>query len=164
AGRHFLRVRVDHLAPVITLDAGARPGHDVGELGQLAGLVRAELILGPGGGVDQSADRRCELPAHATLPAGVAAGLPRGADASLRVLRVGAHDDEAVAHNGDDAMRRVPGGGAGADDGDAAGPGERAPAAGADVALPLTVVDLTQRSQDEAASPLVHREARSHVL
>src|SRR5262249_43139844 len=150
--------------PVITLDAGARPSHDVGELGQLFGFVRAELIFGPIGIIDQPADRRCEFRAHAAFLAGIADGLLRGADTSLHILRVGAHNDEAVARDGDYAVWGVPGGGAGADGGDTPGPGERVPAAAADVAFPFAVVDFTQRSQDETTGPLIHREDRGHSL
>ena len=62
------------------------------------------------------------------------------------------------------AWRGVPGGGDGADDGDAAGPFDGASAVGADVAVPAAVVDLAQRGEHLGAGVAVHRQDRRDVF
>ena len=62
---------------------------------------------------------------------------------------------EPVAHRRDHGVRRIPCRGDGGDDHDAAGPGQRLAAIGADVAFPAAVIDFADRGQHAGAGVAV---------
>ena len=86
---------------------------------------------------DEAAHDRGQFGPHCHFSAGVPDCLKTGSFASDTAI--GSHLHEAVAHHRHDTMRRIPGGGDRADDRDAAGPGERLPAIGSDVAFRCTL-------------------------
>src|SRR5262249_49810660 len=108
-------MRIDHFALVVALDTGARPGHDIGELDQLLGLGLGELVLCGTDVGDESASSGRQFGAHLDFLPGIANGLPCRAHASLIGYGIGSNDDEAVAHDSDDAVCSIPGSGAGTD-------------------------------------------------
>jgi hypothetical protein len=61
-------------------------------------------------------------------------------------------------HRRDDIVRSVPDRGDGADNGDPAFPGQRAPAIGAEVALPSLIVNFPECGQETGSRVPVHRE------
>src|SRR5262249_52267000 len=99
------------------------------------------VLIGARTGNESSGGVR-QLGPHPGFLPGILDGLTRRAETTGDRIRVGTHDDKTVAHDGDDGVRGIPGGGAGADNGDTAGPGQGLSAVDADVALPLAVVDL----------------------
>ncbi len=103
-----------------------------------------------------------EVGAHLLLGADVAQRLPTVVQAPD--VAVDAHEPEAVPHGCDDGVVRVVGGGRRADDDQAPGPRQGAPAVGPDVALPPAVVDLAQRCQHRGPLVAVHRQDGSEVL
>ena len=113
-------------------------------------------------GGEHAADGRRQLGAHLRFFAGVPAGPPAGlhpADGGVH-----AHEHEPIAHARDDVVCAVPGGRDGADHDEAALSRSARAAIGADVALPLPVVDLAQRGEQAAARVAVHRQDGRHVL
>ena len=75
-----------------------------------------------------------------------------------------AEEEEAVAHRGDDGVVAVDRRRAAAHEPGFSLPGERAPALGADVPRPASVVDLAQRREHGRARVAAHAEERAEVF
>ena len=157
-GRCFRIVRELDLAAIVPLDRRTRQRHQVGGLHHLFNLGVAELVDGGVHVLDQGADRSGQFLPHPDLAAGVAdrtaPGLPApGAGPQPQ-------QGEPVAHGRDHRVRRIPCGGDGGDDHDAAGPGQRLAAIGPDVAFPAPVIDFPDRGQDAGAGVAVGAQDR----
>ena len=112
--------------------------------------------------LDQRTDRGGELLPHRGLVAGVADRAAPG----LPAAGAGPQPQQGkpVAHGRDHRVRRIPCGGDGGDDHDAAGPGQGLAAIGPDVAFPAPVIDFPDRGQDAGAGVAVGGKDRGEIL
>ena len=110
----------------------------------------------------EPADRVGQFLPHPGLTAGVADRSAPGLPAPGGCPQP--QQGEAVAHRGDHRVRRVPCGGDGGDDHDAAGPGQGLAAIGPDVAFPAAVIDFADGSQNGGTGVAVGAQDAGEVL